>query len=143
MNNKTILFLVLIFMSCKQDQKTNSDFFKKDCVNTIIKKDDSLGELRNNACKTISLSETILNYTSALDQLDYSLCPKTFAQAFRNHSQAWKEMTQVTDKHKNLRGEMHDLFNIIETSSDSSSFKPLLKNIWDTWEVVETSKNSQ
>ena len=46
-------------------------------------------------------------------------------------------MTMVTDQYPNLRGEMHDLFDIIEKGKDSGAFKTHLKAIWDTWENVE------
>ena len=90
--------------------------------------------------KKISLSETIDNYVLQLKQLDFEPCPDSFKLAFMNHLEAWDKMTEVTDQYKELRGEMHVLFDSIAAGSDSMHFKPRLKAIWDTWGDVEKWK---
>lgn len=109
------------------------------CVKEVFAQDDSLGSVRNHACETIPLSQTIVNYTSALKKLDFQHCPEEFEKAFKAHWIAWENMISVVDKYPDMRGEMHDLFDQIELSPDSSSFKLSLKAIWDTWAVVEKS----
>lgn len=48
-------------------------------------------------------------------------------------------MIPFVEKHPELRGEMHDLFDEVENSKDTNEFKPLLKEIWDTWGAVEVA----
>lgn len=134
-----LLLMILLFTSCKQEKKANTTplITKKECINNILKLDDSLGKLRNIECKQVPLSQSITNYITALNNLDYTSCPKTFSNAFKQHTKAWDKMIEVTNKYATLRGEMHDLFNQIETSKDSTQFKILLKDIWDTWENIE------
>ncbi|PKV50933.1 hypothetical protein ATE84_3002 [Aquimarina sp. MAR_2010_214] len=40
-----------------------------------------------------------------------------------------------------LRGELHDIFSIIEKSKDSTEFKSRLSQILETWKIVEQSSN--
>jgi len=62
------------------------------------------------------LSKSIINYTKALSNLDYTLCPETFSNAFNQHTITWNNMIEITNKYPTLRGEMHDLFGQIETN---------------------------
>ena len=109
------------------------------CIEKIIAADSQLGKIRNHACEKQSLSLTISEYIAALKKLDYSGCPEAFVKAFNRHQQAWLDMIPVTDKYPELRGEMHDLFDIIERASDAETFKIRLKGIWDTWAEVEAA----
>ncbi|NNC69658.1 MAG: hypothetical protein HKN90_02430 [Flavobacteriaceae bacterium] len=115
----------------------------QECVDHIFKKDDSLGTVRNHTSEEISLSETIKRYTAALNHLDFSNCPDEFSAAFNEHIVAWNQMKDVTDRYSDLRGEMHDLFDVIDKSKDSSEFRAHLKAIWDTWEPIEKARNTQ
>lgn len=105
-------------------------------IKKILKADDVLGKKRNQDCKTISLSETILKYTTELKKLDLSHCSSNFKAAFYKHIEAWEAMISITDKYPNLRGEMHQLFKQIETKNDTE-FKSKLANIWSTWDEIE------
>lgn len=129
-----ILIFILFAYSCKAEKtKTHS----KECIEVILKKDDSLGTIRNHACEKISLSNTINQYTSSLNNLDFLNCPEDFKNAFQLHIKAWNDMTSITNNYDSLRGEMHTLFDEIESSKDSIIFKQKLKIIWDTWAVIE------
>ena len=136
-------FLMWFIISCnqsatKEQQETKGPTAaEQQCIQNVIALDDSLGTIRNHACETISLSETIEHYAAAMEKINYEDCPEEFAVAFVKHRQAWMAMTAVTDKYSDLRGEMHTLFDQIEKGKDSTLFKPLLKNIWDTWGAVE------
>ena len=110
---------------------------EKTCIEETIAIDNSYGEVRNHACEDISLSETITNYVIAMDTYNFENCPKKFADAFKNHQTAWNEMLHIADKYPHLRGEMHDLFNIIEEGDHAEEFTALLKTIWVTWAEVE------
>ena len=116
----------------KQNQEVS-----KACIDRVIALDDSLGTIRNHACESISLSKTIHQYVDALKQIDFQQCPTAFTAAFQKHLQAWSAMTLVTDKYPAMRGEMHDLFDIIEQGEHQAAFKPRLKAIWDTWKEIE------
>ena len=135
------LMATLSILSCKKGRSsTHSDFVsKEECIKGILKQDDSLGKLRNVSCKQVSLSKSIADYTKEIGQFDYSNCPEALSKAFKTHKEAWNEMMVITNKYPDLRGEMHDLFDQIEIGSDSTQFKILLKNIWDTWADVETA----
>ncbi|WP_422103777.1 hypothetical protein [Winogradskyella sp.] len=145
MNSSIRLGLIcfgLLIINCT-DKKKNKVISKDTthyCINTVLKHDDSLGAIRNHACKRISLASTIEQYVNALNRLDFNACPENFHTAFKNHAKAWTKMGEFTTQYSNLRGEMHDLFDSIETTKDSLTFKPLLKAIWNTWADVEASK---
>ena len=106
-------------------------------ISVIIAQDDSLGIVRNHACETISLAETIKNYTDALAALDYSDCPDAFTKAFAWHRQAWVDIIPFAQNYSDLRGEMHDLFDQLEKGPDAATIKPLVDKIWSTWREVE------
>ncbi|CAL2102311.1 conserved protein of unknown function [Tenacibaculum sp. 190130A14a] len=133
-----LLFLfacLLILANCKNNKHT---FTKtKNCVELIVKKDDSLGSIRNHDSKKISLSSTIDKYISSVEKLHFSDCSKDFNKAFQNHLSAWKDMKAVTDNHTLLRGEMHSLFDSIKQTNDSLVFTKKLTAIFDTWKTVE------
>ena len=143
---KLILAFVLsfvLFQSCKEnDTRTTDDISndlksEKDCISHIIAADDSLGSLRNNECREVSLSQTVKNYVANLESLNFENCSPEFTSAFQKHISAWVNTLSVTDNHLELRGEMHDVFNRIEKTKDSLEFRILVKDIWDTWAVVE------
>jgi len=93
------------------------------------------------SAQTISLSETIINYTRDLKSLDFSNCPNDFKIAFEKHIKAWLNFKTLSDKYSSIRGELHDIFDELEKSEDSIVFKQLVGNIWDTWKLVEQSAN--
>ena len=142
---KSVIALILfsLLFACKgnEEKPKASDLKIKtgrtDCVTEIFRKDSILGEIRNHASENISLSETIKNYSNNVLSLDYSYCPKEFKLAFQNHIKAWQKIRKVTDKHLSLRGELHNIFSELEKSEDSTEFKSHLKEIWDTWKIVE------
>jgi hypothetical protein len=106
-------------------------------ISAIIAQDDSLGVVRNHACETIPLAQTIRDYTEALAGLDYSDCPENFTSAFASHRQAWEQLIPFAEQYPDLRGEMHDLFDQLEKGPDAERFKPLVERIWETWREVE------
>ena len=109
------------------------------CIERIFKKDSVLGEIRNHASEKISLSQAIMDSTAELESLDYSDCPGKFVSSFHRHIAAWKMVTKVTDNYPSQRGELDDIFVKLEKSEDSTEFKFLVKQVWDTWNEVEES----
>ncbi|WP_369993918.1 hypothetical protein [Winogradskyella sp.] len=133
-------FCVGIFFSCQNNQKANTNVSNADCIENVLAKDGELGKTRNHECEKIALHKTINNYVEGMRNLNFSGCPEKFSQAFKEHIAAWDNMGEFTKRHSDLRGEMHVLFDSIKKRSDSTTFKPLLKAIWDTWADVEAAK---
>lgn len=46
-------------------------------------------------------------------------------------------MKRVTDHYPELRGEMHDLFDIMAVGEHKQEFETRLAAIWDSWKEVE------
>lgn len=142
-----ILFLSLLLLGCNGPNKKESRSFSNsngkniNCVKRIFEKDSIFGDIRNHASERISLSEAINNYSKNIKSLDYSHCPEEFESAFNKHIDAWLDFRKVSDKHPLLRGELHDIFAIIEKSEDSTEFKSKLNQILETWKMVEESSN--
>ena len=143
MKYSSILIAFFLLLGCKgevdKEKKVNQGIVIEpiDCVDRIFQKDSVLGDIRNYASEKISLSETIDNYTNGLQSLDYTDCPDKFRSAFQEHIQAWLNIKIVSDNYPSLRGELHDIFAELEKSSDSIAFKSLVKQIWDSWKMVE------
>lgn len=133
--------MLLLFLSGCKGANIESRVSKSDkelnCMLQIFAADDSLGSIRNHDPEKIELGVSIERYTSALNQLDFTNCPNDFQEAYQKHIFAWMKMTRVAHRFPDLRGEMHDLFDEIEESEMQDQFKPLLKEIWDTWAVIE------
>ena len=149
---KMILYILVIssMIGCKDhvteqnDADMSVEIGQIRCVERIFEKDSILGSIRNHASENVSLSQTINDYTEALESLDYTNCPDKFVSSFHDHIDAWKKVTKVTDDYPLLRGELHDIFEELEKSKDSTEFKSLVKQVWDTWYLVEASvKESQ
>jgi hypothetical protein len=146
LNVTAILLFVLVLAACsseagkKQPKLMDPAMVGLTCVERILLMDDSLGTVRNHACENISLSETINNYVSGMESLDYDGCSQLFSQAYKQHMDAWKAMIPVTNKHPEIRGEMHDLFDQLAASPDSAVFSRNLKRIQDSWALVEQLK---
>ncbi len=142
-----ILFLTLLLLGCisssKKENTSHSIMEEKsiNCVKQIFKKDSIFGDLRNHDSERVSLSEAINNYSNNLKSLDYSYCPDEFELAFQKHAEAWLDFRKVSDKYPLLRGELHDIFSKIEKSKDSTEFKSSLKQILETWKLVEKNSN--
>ncbi|WP_353779810.1 hypothetical protein [Winogradskyella sp. 3972H.M.0a.05] len=141
MKTKTLALIIIAFMflQCKKKSET-VELPEEDCISLILKKDDSLGTIRNHQSEKISLSETINAYVKAMKLMDFSTCPDDFRVAFEDHITAWDKMTLVTNNYPNLRGEMHTLFDKIKKSKNAEEFKQRLDEIWGTWEKVEKAK---
>ena len=103
----------------------------------VLEADSTIGNIRNKQCETLSLSQTILNYTEAMQAVSTQKCPDAFASAYESHRQAWLAMLPITDKYPMMRGEMHMLFRQLEQSEDAELFKKRLNEIWATWAEVE------
>ncbi len=124
-------------LACGNPETSSSPAEQKECMARVIAIDDSLGKIRNHACERISLNETIDNYVTKVESINFQACPSDFSSSFKNHCRAWINAKEITGKYATLRGEMHDLFRQIESGKDSIEFKRLQKDIWDTWAAIE------
>ena len=142
---KLLFLILLLILGCKETNanQNNSDstvdLKRAKCVEQIFVKDSILGDVRNHASENLPLSEALNNYTKELESLDYSSCPDSFITAFHKHIEAWKMVTKISDKYPSLRGELHEIFEELEKGKDSTEFKYLVKQVLDTWTIVEES----
>lgn len=143
-----LIMVIVLISACKNTTPKNEEpiavglsIDAQNCMEQVIATDASFGEIRNHACETISLSETIKEYTAEIETYDFQDCPEAFTVAFKKHQSAWKEMLSVTDAYPDLRGEMHELFKIMETGNHAEAFGATLQKIQDTWTEVENAMN--
>ena len=145
MRKPIILFLSLLLVGCnysnkKENNLSNISQEKRSlCVQKIFEKDSIFGGVRNHASEKKSLTETIENYSENLKSLDFTNCPENFESAFQRHVDAWLDFRKLSDKYPLLRGELHEVFAVIEKSKDSIEFKSRLDKIMKTWNEVEKS----
>lgn len=139
-----ILLIAMLAAAChnettvnRSDTEIRTALPDKSCMNRVIALDDSLGKVRNHATEREPMSQVIRAYAAAMQEINYSNCPEEFREAFEKHRQAWLDMTAVTDRHQEMRGEMHALFDRLKASEDSVRFKVYLDKIWSTWAEVE------
>jgi len=125
-----IFMLGMLIIGCKNKTTENP------CIKNIIAQDELLGKVRNNICKTQSLSKAISDYTQGMRHLILVGCPQEFNDAFETHIVAWENMIPIADKYPEERGEMHDIFDRIKAKSDKD-FDDQLQSIWDSWAQVE------
>jgi hypothetical protein len=131
-----IFIAVIYLIACTARTEESDAAHERECIEVILATDDSLGQLRNNASKTMPLSTVIRGYVHDLKQLETHGCPDDFVVAVDAHRAAWIGMLDITDKYPDLRGEMHVLFDSIAAGRDSTGYKIRLQAVWDTWEVV-------
>ena len=112
------------------------------CIDRVLAIDDSLGAIRNQASHNIPLGHVVRVYVRDLERVDFDACPEEFTLSYKEHVKAWKDMLPVLDKHDDLRGEMHDLFDQLEKGPGATKFRVRLDAIWSTWDKVEKAKEN-
>ena len=110
-------------------------------IKSVLTQDSKLGDARDHGSETARMSDTIKSYVAAVDQIEFTDCPNDFTAAFKRHRDAWENSVSFFASYDSLRGEMHDLFNIIRESGDESRAKleQIEKQIWGTWGHVEAA----
>ena len=134
----TALWVFILSMCIHVDlfsQQLNQE--SKTCIDRIISGDSEYGTIRNHDPEEMPISQAIVNYVRNIRSMDYSNCPEDFSSLFNAHILAWEELIPLTEKHLELRGEMHDVFNEIEKSGDADQFNQGVKKIWETWGELE------
>ncbi|MTB50701.1 hypothetical protein [Lewinella sp. W8] len=135
------IFLLAVFVTACPSSPPDGADAQADlpCTARILERDAELGKIRNHATEQTALSKVITDYADGLAALDFSECPEAFTRGFAAHIAAWRATTSVTDRYPELRGEMHDVFAIIEHGKDSTEFKALVTDVWATWAEVEAA----
>ena len=102
-------------------------------IRLIAKQRDHIPEKDN-------LAIAVRTYVLGLDNIDFSDCPKEFTAAYKKHRDAWNDSVAFFEKHDSLRGEMHDLFDLIRKmdSPDREEINRHNDAIMSTWRDVET-----
>lgn len=139
-----ILYILVAVLGCKSTVSTkegnnSSKPQQKACIAKVISLDSSLGATRDRASRKVALSQSIRDYIKGMKAIGFTGCPQAFTTAFKNHIAAWKDLLPLTDKHPELRGELHELFTQLEKGPDGGEFKRRLKEVWDTWAEVEAA----
>ena len=137
------IYILLIFFStlllafaCQSDRSVEASA----CIERVLAVDDSLGGIRNDATNNIPMGHVVRVYVRDLERIDFTDCPEKFTANFNEHIEAWKQIVPILDKHDDLRGEMHDLFDQLEKNEDAALFRERLAAIWSTWDKVEKEK---
>lgn len=105
----------------------------------VLEEDAQLGATRNHASETGPIAEAIRRYVAGLDALDVSDCPEAFVHALGRHRSAWEQSVAFFEQFPELRGELHDVFEMIRTRDEASSagLEAAEAGIWSTWAEVE------
>lgn len=108
-------------------------------ISDILDHDARIGKIRNHACENQPLSTTVTDYVEAMREIDFSKAPNDFTEAFEQHIAAWEHSIPFMQQFPDLRGEMHDLFEEIRSSSatNQSTLEDHEKEIWGTWAEIE------
>lgn len=138
-----IVSLLAVAFACKNTEKSspasNSEHTYAEAIRTIFAEDDRVATIRNHACEDTTLAETVRQYVAAIDAMDFSRCPADFTLAFKKHRDAWANTLSFFTDFDTLRGEMHELFAVIEDESpeQKAALEKISRPIGDTWMEVE------
>ena len=105
----------------------------------MISADERLGRTRNQSTHDGSLADAVRGYVKSLDRVDFGGCPADFVVAFQAHRDAWESSISFLAEFDELRGEMHDLFEVIRKTDLETGLRleRLESAIWSTWADVE------
>lgn len=91
--------------------------------------DDSLGKIRNREYETLSLSQTIVNYTEGMRKITTENCPEDFSKAFQSHMDAWNAIRRLPISIPTKEAK--------RTKQGVGEFKKLRTYVWSAWGQVE------
>lgn len=109
-------------------------------IQKVYEIDGVLAKQRDHLPENNSLAFAISSYVLGLDSIDYSQCPDEFAEAYKNHRDAWNDSIAFFKNHDELRGEMHALMEKLrqQDTAVSRELETKLKKVKDTWTEVES-----
>ena len=112
-------------------------------VDRVLAEDARFGRARDEAPRLVPIAQAVEGYVAGLASVKLTDCPDDFAVAFTDHSQAWALMVPFLRRYPDLRGELHDVFEWLESedNSEAEEFKKLLQAVWDTWKKVEEASS--
>ncbi len=113
----------------------------QDAIRRVLNADARLGNVRNDASRSRSVSEAALAYAGALGSLDYSGTPASFRAAFLDHARAWRSFGQTLRGYPEVdifRTEMHDAIERMKATNIDAAvvIDEELADVWATWEIV-------
>ena len=81
-------------------------------------------------------------YARGLEGLDFGGCPEEFVDAFAEHREAWRASVPFFERHADLRGELHDVFETIRGygGDEQAQLERHEEAIWSTWAEVEAAQ---
>lgn len=109
----------------------------------VLEADSHLGAIRNHNVETMPIAEAIRRYVEGLDALELDHCPDEFVRALQNHREAWNQSIAFFEQFSELRGELHEVFEMIRARDEASSdgLQKAEAEIWSTWTEVEEAVN--
>ena len=107
------------------------------CMASVIKADERLALARNAAPREMPIGDAVRAYLEAFESLDMSECPPPFREAIRRHLGAWRETLPWLDAYPELRGELHEVFDVIGRDERNAEFRAAVGQIIQTWSQVE------
>ena len=112
-----------------------------DSIARVLEADTRLGTIRNHAGETAPLHVGLEAYAQSLAELDFQGCPAEFIDAFSEHREAWLASVPFFERHSDLRGELHDVFELIRAygGEDQAALEEHEQAIWSTWRKVEAA----
>lgn len=115
---------------------------EKAAIERVLECDNGLGRIRNQAARSMGLSQASHVYARALRKMDYAGSPANFRDAFLEHANAWEDVADEIKRHPEfdaLRNEMHAAFDDIKGRKTLAArrVQKKLDEVWATWRVVE------
>lgn len=110
-------------------------------IRAVIEQDSRLGKLRNHFSEDAPVARAVEEYVAGLDALDLEHCPPDFVRALHRHRDAWHGSIAFFEEFPNLRGEIHDVFEMIRARDHSSRarLEAVEAEILSTWVAVQNS----
>lgn len=137
-----------IIVRTKEGEKVDTLLFEchrfvpaQAAIKRVYELDAVLAKQRDHLCEHEPLATSIRAYVLGLDNIDYSKCPDSFTAAYKKHRDAWNASIDFFEKHRKLRGEMHDLFDQIRKlgAAERQELETHNRAIMDTWKAVEVA----
>jgi len=139
-NFKAVILPVIFLIACFGCNNTANpkQAGSASCWTRVYETDSILSIKRNEDCKRMPLAAAIGHYLDEAKKITYEDCSLSFKESFLAHLQAWEKLKPIADKYPLLRGELHEVFGLIQRTSDSALFNQYVNDIHETWKHVES-----
>lgn len=124
-----------------QAESERGDKAYRSAMQAVLEQDSEFGRVRNHAPESGTPAAAIRGYVANLDRIDFSGCPRAFTRAFRQHRDAWEATLPLLDQFDELRGELHEVFEVIRArdAETRAALEQVEQPIWSTWGDVEAA----